>query len=142
MKQEVGCLHIVDIPIPDHTFYTAHQKALDEIHICVTWRVQTTSSSMMLVQASQQNVGYPKKGIGQQQKTIILNYNFIFFKKKALPHHKYENKQQQPPYIDHVPLTFLSTTDHILLHLADPMIQVSGNIKFINQKENAKGIQK
>lgn len=34
-----GFLHIVDIPIPDHTFYTAHQKALDEIHICVTWRV-------------------------------------------------------------------------------------------------------
>lgn len=25
--------------VPDHTFYTAHQKALDEIHICVTWRV-------------------------------------------------------------------------------------------------------
>ena len=27
---EGGFLHIVDIPIPDHTFYTAHQKALDE----------------------------------------------------------------------------------------------------------------
>lgn len=57
-SERIMFLHIIERTLPDYTCYNDHQKAQDEIQIYVTQMVWT-SSSKMLVQASQQNVGYP-----------------------------------------------------------------------------------
>lgn len=128
-----------DRPIPDHTCCNDPQKAQDEIQIYVTLKVWT-SSSRMLVQASRQNVGYPKTKDLVSRRRNVSQITLFRAQKNALPHHKCGNKLELPPYIDHVPSTFLSTRDHIVWHFAAQMNRVSGHNNLVNQYDG-KGIK-